>query len=149
MRKRKSCQQLFAEVSRLRAVLKIGYSAGLSPNLHDAMVRGGRMSKYKSRTCEQNGIKFASEKEARRYSDLLLLERAGEIKEIELQPRFLIAAPVILDGRKCKARYYFADFSYEEKGERVYEDVKGMKLPMYKLKRHLVRALYGIEVREV
>lgn len=107
------------------------------------------MSKYNSLACEKNGIKFDSKKEASRYAELLLLEQAGVIKELELQPRFLISESVVLDGKKQRARYYFADFSYEEKGERVYEDVKGMKLPMYRLKRHLVRALYGIEVREV
>ena len=113
------------------------------------MDRSQVKSKYNAVRCVRGDIKFASKKEADRYDDLLLMERAGQIKELELQPRFLIAGPVVLDGKKHRARYYFADFSYEEKGVRVYEDAKGMKLPMYRLKRHLVMHLYGIEIREV
>ena len=49
-----------------------------------------KKSKYKAVKTEINGIKFDSKKEARRYKELKILEKADEIKSLELQPRFLL-----------------------------------------------------------
>ena len=52
------------------------------------------MTKYNNKKVVLNGITFDSQKEARRYRDLSLLERAGEIKSLELQKAFILAEPV-------------------------------------------------------
>ena len=102
------------------------------------------MSKYKAKPITIDGIRFASTKEGKRYTELKLLERAGEISRLELQPRY----DITING--VKVCTYVADFSYFDKSSRVVEDVKGMKTPVYRLKRKLVEALYpGVKITEV
>lgn len=100
--------------------------------------------KYRNRKTVVDGVTFDSQKEARRYSELKLLERAGSITSLELQPRF----PIVVNGVKvCK---YVADFGYVDQiGSPVIEDVKGVKTPMYNLKKKLMRAVHGIEIVEI
>lgn len=88
-----------------------------------------------------DGRSFASKKEARRYEALKLLERAGEIVGLSLQPRF----PLIVNG--VKVCTYVGDFRYSERGKSVIEDSKGFETPEFKIKRNLMLACYGIEVR--
>ena len=102
-------------------------------------------SKYRNRKTEYMGIGFDSQKEMKRYQELLLLERAGVIQDVELQPRY----DLIVNGHKLG--FYRADFRYKEvaTGTVVVEDVKGVKTAVYSLKKKLVRALYDIEIIEV
>jgi len=103
-----------------------------------------RPSKYGNRKTVVDGITFASAKEARRYSELKLLERAGEISALMLQPRFPLK---VNDQLICT---YVADFIYQDKGgSSVVEDAKGFKTPEYKLKRKLMRAVFAVDVVEV
>jgi hypothetical protein len=135
------------------------------------------MSKYHNQPTIINGIKFDSRAEGRRYEELLILERAGKISNLECQPKFHL-----LDGfKKCpeckqritktkrghakscpecgaellvfQARYYIADFRYQDKdGNVIIEDVKGCNVsakrshgtltPVFMLKRHLFEAIY-------
>lgn len=102
------------------------------------------MTKYRAVKTEVDGIIFASKKEANRYCELKLLERAGEISNLKLQPEYLI----IVNGQEvCK---YKADFSYrdEKTVTQVVEDTKGFKTPVYRLKKKLMKACYGIEIFE-
>lgn len=101
--------------------------------------------KYGVKRTERGGIVFDSLKEANRFSELKLLERGGVIKDLELQPRY----DVVINGHKIC--WYQADFRYFdlEKGVQVVEDVKGMKTPVYRLKKKLVEALYPITITEV
>lgn len=91
-----------------------------------------------------DGINFASKAEARRYSELKLLERAGAITGLELQKRYKLSA---VGGEKIAA--YLADFDYIETqtGERVTEDVKGVLTPVFKLKAKLFEAQYGRKIK--
>lgn len=98
--------------------------------------------KYRAKRTEVDGITFASRMEAQRYTELRALEQAGEISGLELQPRYDLVVNGVKIGR------YVADFRYREDGRLVVEDVKGVKTALYRLKKKLVRALYGIEVRE-
>lgn len=114
------------------------------------------MSKYKNKKVVVGGIKFDSRKEARRYQDLKLLERSGEIKDLELQPIYHLIKGVKFstDKRAKPAIRYIADFAYTNAitGERVVEDVKSpatKKLPAYRMKKHMMLAIHGIEVKEV
>lgn len=114
-----------------------------------------KKNKYKNDKVEYSGIKFDSKKQARRYQDLKLLERAGEIKELEIEPSF----PIEVNG--VKVCIYKADFGYREQiynksgmklyWDRIVEDVKSepTKTPVYRLKKKLMKAIYNIEVREI
>lgn len=99
-------------------------------------------NKYKAIKTEVDGVKFDSRKEARRYQDLKLMEKSGAISELTLQPNFRI------EFNGVKICDYRADFKYIENGKEIFEDSKGMKTPVYKLKKKLVFALYGVEILE-
>lgn len=99
-------------------------------------------NKYRAIKTIIDDITFDSKKEARRYVELKLLVKAGVISDLKLQPRF----DLIING--CKCGFYKADFDYIENGKRVTEDVKGMKTPVYNLKKKLIKAIYGIEIFE-
>lgn len=101
-----------------------------------------RPNKYHNVKCEFEGIKFDSKKEMHRYQDLLILLKGGLIKNLELQKRFEIVPKKGLNNR---ARFYVADFVYEENGLKVIEDVKSPITrvnPVYSLKKALILANY-------
>ena len=109
------------------------------------------MNKYGNRKTEVDGIVFDSAKEARRWAELQLLQRAGEIKHLRRQVDFsLIPAQKDERGkvieRECK---YRADFAYWENDALVVEDTKGMRTKDYIIKRKLMLYNYGIRIREV
>ena len=117
-----------------------------------------RPHKFNAKPTTVDGIRFASQKEAKRYQELKLLERAGEIHALLLQPAFTLAAPMPDRAAPPWALgQYRADFLYCEcrrgaKCERtkvVVEDVKGFKTPLYRWKKKHVEAQYGIQIREV
>jgi hypothetical protein len=103
------------------------------------------MTKYGAIPTEVDGIRFASKAEARRYAELKLMESAGVIDRLTLQPRYKL----VVDGELIGT--YVADFRYLDlEHERfVVEDVKGVETPVFKLKRKLVKALHGIDIRIV
>jgi len=102
-----------------------------------------RRPKYNARRTVIDGISFASRKEARRYTELKLQEKAGVISDLILQPRFPLR---VLDQLVCT---YVADFQYRDQtGRLVTEDTKGFRTPEYKLKVKLLKALHGVEIRE-
>lgn len=106
------------------------------------------MSKYNSRKTIVDGIKFDSLKEANRYYDLKLLERVGEIKDLELQPRFLLQESFKLRGVTHRRIEYVADFKYFDvkEGTWIVEDTKGFKTDVYRLKKKLFLKMYGEDV---
>lgn len=115
------------------------------------------MAKYGNKKTVRNGITFDSQKEAARYDALMLLQAAGEIKDLRLQPEFTLQeAFTTPDGERVRAVRYRADFSYrrrvkegvDTRWERVVEDVKGFRTKDYELKRKLMLGL-GIKVTEL
>jgi hypothetical protein len=112
----------------------------------EAKTETTRTNKFSARRVEVDGVVFDSKREARRYRQLQLLERAGEIRELARQVAFVIHA----HGGQVVGRYV-ADFAYTSvaTGARAIEDAKGMRTPVYKLKKRLVEAEYGIEIVEV
>ena len=104
-------------------------------------------NKYRAIPTVVDGIRFASKAEAKHYGELKILEAAGDIKDLELQPEY----PIIVNG--IRVAIYRADFRYMDRTKhgviQVIEDVKGMRTPVYKLKKKLVEALYGITITEV
>ena len=106
-------------------------------------------SKFGSKKVERDGHKFDSKKEAGRYTELKILQRAGMISELRLQVPFLLIPSQYENGRcierECK---YIADFTYREDGEFIVEDAKGMKTDVYRIKKKLLLWKYGIRIRE-
>lgn len=100
------------------------------------------MTKYHAVKTTIDGIVFDSKAEAARYNTLKLLERNGDIKLLVIHPVY----PLTVNGQKIGK--YIADFSYYENGRHIVEDVKGVKTPIYRLKKKLVKALYGVDILE-
>jgi hypothetical protein len=96
-------------------------------------------SKYKAKKTTVDGITFDSKAEAKRYQELKLIERAGQIKNLSLQPRFMLQGGFknIHTGKKERAIEYVADFQYEDNNVIIVEDCKGFKTSDYKIKRKL------------
>jgi len=112
-----------------------------------------KANKYSAKRTVVDGVTFHSKKEAKRYQELRMLERARLIERLELQPEF----PIVIHGTPVRyasgrAVVYRADFRYrdlEAGGRTIVEDVKGMDTPLSRLKRALVETIYGIKVREI
>ena len=113
-----------------------------------------KTAKYQNQKAERGEIHFDSQKEARRYDELLLMLRAGEIRDLRLQPQFTIQESYVTEtGERVRAIRYTADFSYirEVSGEKIVEDVKSgpTRTKEYLRNRKFMRSMYGIDVREV
>lgn len=123
------------------------------------------MSKYHSKkTVTKDGKLHASKKEADRWVQLTLLERAGKIKDLKRQvefelipaqyenyPRYGKKGQRLKDGRRCVERSckYIADFVYTTaEGELIVEDTKGVRTPDYVIKRKLLLQVHGIKIIE-
>ena len=107
--------------------------------------------KYHNKKVTINGETFDSKKEAARWQELLLLQRAGKISHLNRQVTYELIPSQYIDG-KCVERSvkYVADFMYHDKqGNLVVEDTKGMKTPEYIIKRKLLLSVYGIRIKEV
>lgn len=109
------------------------------------------MSKYSNQkfTCSDGSV-MASKREGRRYEDLLLLQRMGEITELETQVEYLLI-PKQSKGktseRKCS---YVLDFRYYDKGGELHcEDTKGFRTDAYVIKRKLMLQVHGIAIEEI
>lgn len=128
------------------------------------------MMKYGNRKVVVDGITFASQKEADRYWELKLLQRAGRISDLQLQrefelipaqyetyPRYGKTGKRLQDGKRCveKSCTYKADFCYKQDGKLIVEDTKGYRDPAsagyakFVIKRKLMLWRYGIKVVEV
>lgn len=113
-------------------------------------VNANTKSKYHSTKQILDGHVFASKKEAARYAELKLLERAGIISDLELQKRFELIPSQRMDGKVIeRSCYYICDFAYYRDGEQIVEDAKGMKTEVYKIKKKLMLYKYGITIKEV
>lgn len=96
--------------------------------------------KFRAQPTQYDGIKFSSKKEAKRYIDLKMLEKAGEVLFFLRQ----VAFP--LDGNTK----YICDFMvFWTNGEISIEDVKGMKTDMYIMKKKMIEARYPFEITEI
>ena len=129
-------------------------------------------TKYFSKRSKVNGIEFQSKKEGRRYQELRLMERAGEIDNLRTQVKFVLipaqreeSAEVFTRG-KNKGKHkpgrviekevsYWADFVYHDinTDREVVEDVKGYRdgaaYKLFTIKRKLMLWRYGIRIKEV
>lgn len=111
-----------------------------------------RPNKFGARKTIVDGITFDSAREAKRWQELKLLERAGKISQVERQVVYVLAPAVRLSGEKRlkPALRHVLDFRYfsiEERGIFVHEDAKGRDTPVSRIKRHLMKSVHGIDVR--
>jgi len=112
-----------------------------------------------------NGQVFDSKKEYKRFCELSLLERVGEITNLHRQVPFILIPEQRLPGTETYKRgprkgqvkpgpvlerkvTYIADFMYEQNGKVVVEDTKGMRTKEYVIKRKLMLYKYGIRIKE-
>lgn len=103
--------------------------------------------KYRNKITYYDGRKFDSIKECERYKLLKMLEKCGKITNLECQKKYVLI-PKQDNESQCS---YYADFVYKlvRNGKTVVEDVKGVKTPVYKIKKKLMKYIYGIEIQEV
>lgn len=112
------------------------------------MASAARGSKYHSKKTVVDGIQFDSAKEAKRYTKLRDMERAGEIQGLRLQVPFEILPSFECDGVKYRGMKYIADFVYYRDGKQVVEDTKGWKTQEYRLKKKLMAYINHINIEE-
>lgn len=109
------------------------------------------LPKYRNRKVTMHGEVYDSVKEARRHSDLKMLERAGKIIDLKRQVKFELI-PTQRDSQTGKVLErsvsYIADFTYYENGRYIVEDVKGFRTPEYRIKKKLLLWLHGIRIKE-
>lgn len=107
---------------------------------------GTRRSKYGNKRVRLPGERrsFDSQHEAREWQKLKLLESRGMITPVLRQRRF----PLEVNGHLITS--YVADFVFHERGGvLVVADAKGYPTPEYKIKKALMKAIHGIEIREL
>lgn len=118
--------------------------------------------KYHNKKVEYDGKVFDSMKEKRRYCQLQLLEKCGSISDLRLQVPFVLIPAIYEDEiiqlktktkvkQKCvqRATTYVADFVYVQDGKTIVEDTKGFRTKEYELKKKMMRAFLGIEIKEI
>ena len=116
----------------------------------------GRRNKFNNVKTKIGEIPFHSKKEARRWQELLLLEKAGKIFNLCRQVPYILCESVVIGGRKHPSIKYVADFVYDTKtidGLEIYtktvvEDAKGFRDRVYLMKRHLFKAKYRFDILE-
>lgn len=100
------------------------------------------MNKYRNRKIVIDNIKFDSILEANRYQELKLLQKAKQISNLRLQVPFLLQEGFKKNGKTHRKIEYIADFVYEENGQTIVEDTKGMKTETFKIKQKLFEYKY-------
>lgn len=120
-----------------------------------------RSTKYHNKRITTNDGSFDSKKEYRRWLELQILEDAGVIRKLERQVKYVLIPAqrepetVSQRGRQIPGKVierecsYYADFQYEQDGEIVVEDTKGVRTDAYKIKKKLMLERYGIRIREI
>lgn len=111
-------------------------------------------NKFNAQKVELDGMTFDSKKEHKRYIELKAMQQRGEITRLEHHTKFELAPKTKLEGEKRAkpAVRYFADFTYYIADKYIVEDVKSAatrKLPSYRTKKHLMKTVHGIDIKEV
>lgn len=104
-----------------------------------------KRSKFNNKRVVVDGVKYDSKHEYKRYCELLLMEKAGEIKDLQCQVKFSIC-PKAPNVKGSRERFYIADFVYTKSdGTKIIEDAKSpptKKDKTYRLKKQLVQVKY-------
>ena len=100
------------------------------------------MNKYRNKKVIVDDYIFDSIQESRRYKELKLLLKEGQIQNLELQPHFLLQESFRKNGKTYRKIEYIEDFKYKEKGKTIIEDVKGIQTDVFKLKHKIFEKQY-------
>jgi hypothetical protein len=100
------------------------------------------MNKYKNKKVIVDDYIFDSIQESRRYKELKIQLETGDIKELTLQPRFLLQEAFKKNGKHYRKIEYIADFMYWQNGKYIVEDVKGLQTDVFKLKHKMFEKMY-------
>lgn len=117
--------------------------------------KASNRNKFNAQKVELYGMTFDSKKERRRYIELKAMQQRGEITKLEHHTKFELVPKTKLEGEKRTkpAVRYYADFTYYNgEGKYIVEDVKSAatrKLPSYRTKKHLMKTVHGIDIKEV
>lgn len=110
-------------------------------------MRMTRTAKYHNVRTQYDGQWFDSKKELERYRELKRMELEGKVHDLQTQ----VSYTLVPKTDKTRAIKYVADFVYFENGWRVVEDCKSeitRKNPVYSIKKKMMYALLGIEIKE-
>lgn len=102
-------------------------------------------NKYYNKKIVIDGILFASKAEGKRYVELKLLQKVGEIVDLRLQPKYVLQEGFVKNGKKFRPITYTADFEYKTLTEVIAEDVKSTftsKLAVFGIKKKLFEYKY-------
>ena len=127
-------------------------AAGVSGAQQTAQSAAKTQQKYKNQNAERGAVRFDSQKEARRYDELMVMLRAEIITDLRLQPQFTLQESYLTEnGQRIRAIRYTADFSYRFGGKLVVEDVKSKptRTKEYLRNKKMMRSKYGIDIQEV
>lgn len=113
------------------------------PTMSDLKEPEGKPKKYRNKITVVDGITFDSGIEARRWFERVWAQKRGEISELRRQ----VDIPIYVNG--VEVCFWRADHVYMENGVEVWEDVKGKATDLYLLKKKLIEACYGKQIREV
>lgn len=105
--------------------------------------------KYSNKVTETPDGRFDSEAEYRHWCHLKIRLQLGEITDLQRQVSFELAPSVVIQGRKRPPIRYVADFVYWDGWNTIVADVKGAVTPEYRIKRHLMMSVHGIEIQEI
>ena len=100
------------------------------------------MNKFNARKTPYDGYVFDSGKECQRYKDLRLLEKALDISDLTVHPKFVLQEGFIWHGKKIRPITYTADFMYLEDDNTIVEDVKGIQTQLFRVKAKMFKKLY-------
>lgn len=155
------------QAQALRKYMEQERKKGRGPIPSPATDAPSKDSKYHNKPTERvkaagKVIHFQSQKEARRYDELMLMLRAGEINDLRLQVDFTLQeAYTDSEGKRVRAIRYKADFTYQKPkfvdrdGEWIWglvvEDVKSRptRTKQYLMKRKMMKDRFGIDIQEV
>lgn len=102
-------------------------------------------SKFGNKRCQSGGLTFDSQAERERWLILRQLEEQGRIKDLRRQVKFdLVVNGVLITTWRCDFQYVDCDTN-----EQVVEDVKGKANDRWPMKKKLMLAVHGIDVREI
>ncbi len=124
----------------------------MSQNVVNHTTKTKKAPKYRNKKTIVNDISFDSKKEARRYQELILMLKSGEISDLRLQVDFTLQeAYTTPSGQRIRAIRYRADFVYKQNNKLIIEDVKSRitKTTSYNMKKKLLHEKYGLHITEI
>lgn len=104
----------------------------------------GPQMKYRNKPCEVDGIRFDSQKEAKQYGKYKLLVKSGKLTSFTMKNKYY------LEINGVKLGYYEDDFCLTwPSGNIQVVDCKGIRTPIFILKKKLMLAIHGIVIKEI